>query len=50
MEVSQKYGMQTLNMDLAKLVIGRKITKDDALMYTSDPEQLEKFISGNFRL
>ncbi|MEN9309712.1 MAG: hypothetical protein RL173_3644, partial [Fibrobacterota bacterium] len=24
--------------------------KDDALMYSSDPEQLEKFISGNFRL
>ncbi len=50
MEVSQKYGMQTLNMDLAKLVIGRKITKEDALTYTTDSEQLEKFISGNFRL
>jgi len=50
MEVSQKYGMQTLNMDLAKLVIQRKITREDAMMYSGDNEQLEKFISGNFRL
>ncbi len=50
MEVSQKYGMQTLNMDLAKLVIQRKITREDAMIYSGDNEQLEKFITGNFRL
>ena len=50
MEVSQKYGMQTLNMDLAKLVIQRKISREDAMVYSGDNEQLEKFISGNFRL
>ena len=50
MEVSQKYGMQTLNMDLAKLVIQRKISREDAAMYSSDPEQLDKFVTGNFRL
>ena len=50
MEVSQKYGMQTLNMDLAKLVLQRKITREDAMIYSGDNEQLEKFISGNFRL
>jgi twitching motility protein PilT len=50
MEVSQKYGMQTLNMDLAKLVIQRKISRDDAAMYSSDQDQLDKFVSGNFRL
>jgi Tfp pilus assembly pilus retraction ATPase PilT len=42
--------MQTLNMDLAKLVIQRKITREDAMVYSGDNEQLEKFISGNFRL
>jgi Tfp pilus assembly pilus retraction ATPase PilT len=42
--------MQTLNMDLAKLVIQRKITREDAGVYSSDPDQLDKFITGNFRL
>jgi len=50
MEVSQKYGMQTLNMDLAKLVISRKISKEEAFTYSTEHEQLEKFISGNFRM
>jgi twitching motility protein PilT len=50
MEVGQKYGMQTLTMHLAKLVIARQITKEEALLYSSEPEQLEKFITGNFRL
>ncbi|MEN9354469.1 MAG: hypothetical protein RL318_1794 [Fibrobacterota bacterium] len=50
MEVSQKHGMQTLTMHLAKLVISRQIAKEEALLFSSDPEQLEKFITGNFRL
>jgi len=50
MEVGQKYGMQTLTAHLAKLVIARQITKEEALLYSGEPEQLEKFISGNFRM
>ncbi|MBN1981795.1 MAG: type IV pilus twitching motility protein PilT [Chitinivibrionales bacterium] len=45
-EISQKFGMQTLNMDLARLVAAHKITKKDALFKSPNPESLLKLMGG----
>lgn len=42
MEIGQKFGMQTMNSELLKLVQKRLITKKDALGRSPDPEQLLK--------
>jgi twitching motility protein PilT len=41
-EISQKYGMNTLNMCLADLVMDGKIDRVDAMNKSGNPEQLEK--------
>ena len=43
-EISQQQGMQTINMDLSRLVNSRLITKADAYNHTNDPEGLKKLI------
>ncbi len=44
MEIGQKYGMQTMNSELLKLVQKRLISKKDALTRSNDPEQLMRLI------
>lgn len=43
-EISQKYGMNTMNMRLAELVIARQIDRLLALSRSPNPENLEKIL------
>ncbi len=45
LEIGQKYGMQTMNQDLARLYGRGQISMKDALGSTPDPEGLQKLIS-----
>jgi twitching motility protein PilT len=44
LEIGQKYGMQTMNQDLARLFSRRLISMKDALSSTPDPDGLQKLI------
>ncbi len=43
-EISQKFGMNTMNMRLADLVLSRQIDRFLALNKSSNPENLEKLL------
>lgn len=45
-QVGLKEGMQTLNQALAALVVDNKVTKEEALKYSNDAENLNKIISS----
>ncbi len=45
-QVSQKYGMQTLNMSLYDLVMTKQISPERALMVANNPEELQRMIGG----
>lgn len=45
-EISQKYGMNTMNARLCELVAERKVDRTDALGKSSNPEQLEKLLNN----
>jgi len=47
LEIGQKYGMQTMNSELASLVYKRIISRNDAFNRSPNPEQLEKLIGTN---
>jgi twitching motility protein PilT len=42
----EKYGMQTMNQALFMLYHKKRITMDDALMRTSEPEELRQMIAN----
>ncbi len=44
MQTGAKYGMQTMNQALAELYQKRLVTLEEALSYSSDPEELKKLI------
>ncbi len=44
LQMSQKFGMRTMNHTLFELYAAGKITYDDALLRSSDPEELVKLI------
>src|SRR5213596_1531128 len=46
MQAGQKFGMQTMNQSLLSLVQRGKITRDEALNRTSNPEELAQLMSG----
>jgi len=41
----QKYGMKTMNQSLAELYLSGKISLNDAMNYTSDPQELGEMLS-----
>ncbi len=41
----QKYGMKTMNQSLAELYLSGKISINDAMNYTSDPQELGEMLS-----
>jgi twitching motility protein PilT len=41
----QKYGMKTMNQSLAELYLSGKITINDAMNYTPDPQELSEMLS-----
>ncbi len=41
-----RHGMQTLNQCLAKMVISKQITKEDALQRAYDPEELIQMLTN----
>ena len=43
----QKYGMKTLNQSLAELYQGGKITLNDTMNYSQNPQELSEMISRN---
>jgi twitching motility protein PilT len=43
-EIGQKYGMQTMNQDLARLYHKGLISMKDALGRSNDPESLQKVL------
>jgi len=45
LEIGQKYGMQTMNQDLARLYNKGQISMKDALGSTPDPEGLQKMLA-----
>ena len=46
LQVSQKYGMQTLNMSLYDLVMTKQISPERALMVANVPEELQRMMGG----
>jgi len=44
LEIGQKFGMQTMNSDLMRLVMKRLINKNDAIARSPDPEQFAKML------
>ncbi len=46
LQVSQKYGMQTLNMSLYDLVMTKQITPERALMVANVPEELQRMMGS----
>lgn len=45
-QTGQKYGMQTLNMSLAKLVKSGRVKRSVALSHTLNPEELTRILDG----
>ncbi|MCD5383203.1 PilT/PilU family type 4a pilus ATPase [candidate division WOR-3 bacterium] len=45
-QTGQKYGMQTFNMSLAKLVKSGKVNRSVALSYATNPDELLKILDG----
>ena len=45
-QVGLKDGMQTLNQALAALVVDNKVTKDEAIKYSNNPDNLTKIIAS----
>jgi len=43
-EISQKFGMNTMNMRLADLVLARQVDRLVAIGRSSNPENLEKLL------
>jgi len=41
----QKYGMKTMNQSLAELYTGGKITINDAMTHSHDPQELSEMLS-----
>ena len=48
-ESGTKYGMNTMNAKLVELVQTRKVERTDALGRTSDVENFERLLAGNYR-
>ena len=48
-ESGTKFGMHTMNANLAELVKARKVEKHVASAYSTDPEHFERLLSGTFR-
>jgi twitching motility protein PilT len=46
MQAGQKFGMQTMNMALAELVQRRRITREEALNRSSNPEELQQLVGS----
>src|SRR5213594_1412528 len=46
MQAGQKFGMQTMNQSLIALIQRRKISKEDALNRTTNPDELLQLLSG----
>lgn len=45
-QTGQKYGMQTFNMSLAKLVKDGKVSRSVALSYATNPDELVRILNG----
>ncbi|MCH7761371.1 hypothetical protein IIA15_08265 [candidate division TA06 bacterium] len=43
-QAGAKYGMQTMNQSLAKLVKDKQITRETALSYSTSPQELERML------
>ena len=48
LESGSKYGMRTLDMDLKRLVLERKITMETALMVCQHPDEFRASVKGGF--
>src|SRR5207237_819466 len=46
MQAGQKFGMQTMNQSLITLIQRRKISKEEALNRTTNPDELLQLLSG----
>jgi twitching motility protein PilT len=47
MQIGQsKYGMQTMNQSLSDLVLKRTVTLDDAMGFSSEPDELRQMINN----
>src|SRR5215831_13784543 len=46
MQAGQKYGMQTMNQSLLNLILRGKISREDALNRTTDPQELLRLLEG----
>jgi len=46
MQAGQKFGMQTMNQSLLSLIQRRKISKEEALNRTTNPDELLQLLSG----
>ena len=46
MQAGQKFGMQTMNQSLLTLIQRRKISKEEALNRTTNPDELLQLLSG----
>src|SRR5262252_691603 len=46
MQAGQKFGMQTMNQSLLNLILRGKISRDDALNRTTDPQELLRLLEG----
>jgi twitching motility protein PilT len=46
MQTGREHGMQTLDQALRDLYRAQTITLDEALMHTSDPENLRRLLGG----
>ena len=45
-QTGQKEGMRTLNMSLAEMVKGKRISLETAISYSSNPQELERLLTG----
>ena len=50
LESGSKYGMKTLDMDLKRLVLERKITLDTAMMVCQNPDEFRESLKGGVSL
>ena len=46
MQAGQKFGMQTMNQSLLNLIQRGKISREDALNRTTDPQELLRLLEG----
>jgi len=47
-QLGNRDGMQTLDQSLADLIKGRIVTQEEAMLRSSDPEQLRELIAGSY--